>query len=171
MTALNASGTGIIYSTYISGTSASSVSGVSLNGIAVNSTGFAFVGGQTDDPTFPRFKAFQTSIPSSRSGYGVALGVVFELSQHGDSLVYSSFLGGGDYDTITAIAVDSSDNAYVTGTNTVQGSSLTTSGFPVTTGVIWGHFTQQNIGAGLTTHSRQKSRRLPAATPPWPTPP
>ena len=149
VTALNASGTGIIYSTYISGNSVSSNMGVSLNGIAVDSTGFAFVGGQTDDPTFPLFKAFQASIPSSRSGYGVALGVVFELSQHGDSLVYSSFLGGGDYDAISAIAVDSSDNAYVTGTNTIQGSSLTTSGFPVTSGVIWGHPTQQNIGAGF----------------------
>jgi Bacterial Ig-like domain (group 3)/FG-GAP-like repeat len=77
------------------------------------------------------------------------VGVVFELSQHGDSLIYSSFLGGGDYDTISAIAVDGSDNAYVTGTNTVQSNSLTTSGFPVTSGVIWGHFTQQNIGAGF----------------------
>jgi hypothetical protein len=149
VTALNAMGTGIIYSTYIAGNSATSTIGVSLNGIAVDATGFAFVGGQTDDSTFPKVKAFQSSIPSSRSGYGVALGVVFELSQHGDSLIYSSFLGGGDYDTISAVAVDSSDNAYITGTNTVQGGSLTTSGFPVTTGVIWGHYTQQNLGAGF----------------------
>jgi hypothetical protein len=149
VTALNAVGTGIIYSTYIAGNSATSTIGVALNGIAVDAAGFAFVGGQTDDSTFPKVKAFQSSIPSSRSGYGVALGVVFELSQHGDSLIYSSFLGGGDYDTISAVAVDSSDNAYITGTNTVQGGSLTTSGFPVTTGVIWGHYTQQNIGAGF----------------------
>jgi hypothetical protein len=149
VTALNATGTGIIYSTYIAGNSATSTIGVALNGIAVDATGFAFVGGQTDDSTFPKVKAFQSSIPSSRSGYGVALGVVFELSQHGDSLIYSSFLGGGDYDTISAVAVDSSDNAYITGTNTVQSNSLTTSGFPVTTGVIWGHYTQQNIGAGF----------------------
>jgi hypothetical protein len=149
VTALNASGTGIIYSTYIAGNSASSSAGVSLNGIAVDATGFAFVVGQTDDSTFPRVKAFQSSIPSSRSGYEVVVGVVFELSQHGNSLVYSSFLGGGDYDTINAIAVDGSGNAYVTGTNSVQGNSLTTSGFPVTTGAIWGHFTQQNIGAGF----------------------
>ena len=78
------------------------------------------------------------------------MGVVFELSQHGDSLVYSSFLGGGDYDTINAIAVDSFGqclrhrNQYCPGRQ-----SLTTSGFPVTSGVIWGHFTQQNIGAGF----------------------
>jgi hypothetical protein len=149
VTALNSTGTGIIYSTYIAGDSASSSVGVALNGIAVDPTGFAFVGGQTDDHTFPTMKAFQSAIPNSRTQYGDAVGVVFELSQHGDSLIYSSFLGGGDYDTISAIAVDGSDNAYVTGTNTVQSNSLTTSGFPVTSGVIWGHFTQQNIGAGF----------------------
>ena len=149
VTALNASGTGIIYSTFISGDSASSTIGAALNGIAVDANGYAFVGGQTDDSTFPMVKAFQSTFPASRTAYMDAAGIVFELSQHGDSLVYSSFLGGGDYDLISGIAVDGSDNAYVTGTNTVQGSSNTTSGFPVTSGVIWGHFSQPNIGAGF----------------------
>lgn len=149
ITALNASGTGIIYSTYISGDGASSTIGAALNGIAVDDNGYAFVGGQTDDSTFPMVKAFQSTFPASRTSYMDAVGIVFELSPHGDSLVYSSFLGGGDYDSISGIAVDSSDNAYVVGTNTVQGSSNTTSGFPVTSGVIWGHFSQPNIGAGF----------------------
>ncbi len=149
VTALNATGTGIIYSTYISGNSATSSTGAALNAIAVNANGFAFVGGQTDDPTFPRMKAFQSTIPASRSGYSSSVGLVFELSQHGDSLIYSSFLGGGDYDNINGIAVDGSDNAYVTGFNSVQGGSLSTSGFPVTSGVVWGHYIQSNIGAGF----------------------
>jgi hypothetical protein len=67
VTALNSTGTGIIYSTYIAGDSASSSVGVALNGIAVDPTGFAFVGGQTDDHTFPTMKAFQSAIPNSRT--------------------------------------------------------------------------------------------------------
>ncbi len=69
VTALNATGTGIIYSTFVSGDSANSSMGVSLNGIAVDADGFAFVGGQTDDPTFPMVKAFQSTIPGARSVY------------------------------------------------------------------------------------------------------
>jgi hypothetical protein len=149
VTALNATGTGIIYSTYISGTSTTSVYGGSLAAIAVNSAGNAFVGGQTDDGSFPTYKGFRTTIPSSRSGYEVAVGLVFELNTSGDGLVYSTFLGGGDFDGINAIAVDSSSNAYVTGTNDIQGGSLTTSGFPLAGTPIWGHFTQQNLGAGF----------------------
>jgi hypothetical protein len=153
VTALNATGTGIIYSTYIAGTSSSADIGVSLNGIAVDATGFAFVGGQTDDATFPVMKAFQSTISGGVSG-GISSGVVFELSQTGSSLVYSSFLGGSDPDNnINAIAVDGSDNAYVagniqTGNNGGSGNPHS-SNFPVTTGVIWGHYNQMDLGAGF----------------------
>jgi sugar lactone lactonase YvrE len=156
ITALNATGTGIIYSTYISGNSATSSTGAALNAIAVNASGNAFVGGQTDDSTFPTYKAFQATYPTSRLsayGYGNAAAIVFELSPHGDSLVYSSFLGGGDTDSITAIALDSSSNAYVTGTNQVGYYYLNppnASAFPVTSGVVWGRYPQGNIGAGFT---------------------
>ena len=158
VTALNATGTAIKYSTYISGTSTSS--SVSNNGtpaaIAVDANGFAFVGGQTDDPTFPSVKPFQSTIPSlvgAPSNYDHTVGMVFELSQNGSSLVYSSFLGGGDPDNvINAIAVDGSDNAYVTGNVQVYtngGTGSHSSNFPVTSGVIWGHYNQPDIGAGF----------------------
>jgi hypothetical protein len=83
------------------------------------------------------------------SGYLVTVGTVFELSQNGNSLVYSTFIGGGDFDAISAIAVDSQSNAYITGTNDVQGNDNTQSGFPIAGSPIWGRFTQQNIGAGF----------------------
>jgi hypothetical protein len=151
VTALNADGTAIIYSTYIAGTGTTSSYGGSLAAIAVNSTGNAFVAGQTDDSTFPTTKGFQTTIPGSRyqSGYLVTVGTVSELSQNGDSLVYSTFIGGGDVDSISAIAVDGSSNAYITGVNDVQGDVHTTSGFPIAGSPIWGSFSQQNIGAGF----------------------
>jgi hypothetical protein len=94
--------------------------------------------------------AFEAVFPSSRvPGDIFTTGVVFELSQHGDSLIYSSLIGKGDYDSVTGIAVDSSDNAYITGTNIVGGNSHTTSAFPVSTGTIWGEFAQQNVGSGF----------------------
>jgi hypothetical protein len=152
VTALNATGTGLVYSTFISGSASSGISiGVNLNGIAVDSNGFAFVGGQTDDSTFPNVKAFSqgSSYPATKSAYADAAGVVFELSQNGSSLVYSAFLGGGDYDSITAIAIDPSDNAYVTGISAMQNSSDSTSHFPIAGSPIWGDFGQNELGAGF----------------------
>jgi hypothetical protein len=157
VTALNATGTGIIYSTYIAGSSATATTGVNLNAIAVNSAGNAFVGGWTDDPTFPTANAFRPTFPTVRSqGGNTGTGVVLELSPVGSGLVYSSFLGGGDFDRIFGIAIDGSNNAYVTGANQVtyyytNPDSLNNySGFPVTSGVIWGPVSQNNIGAGFT---------------------
>ncbi|MGP8244870.1 MAG: beta strand repeat-containing protein [Bryobacteraceae bacterium] len=159
VTVLTADGTGLIYSTFIAGQGSSNSSAstpAALNAIAVDSTGFAFVGGQSDDPTFPMVKAFQSSIPALASyvpsNYDHSNGIVFELSQNGSSLVYSSFLGGGDpYNVINGIAVDGSDNVYVTGTVQVytNGGSPHSSAFPVTSGVIWGHYNQPDIGAGF----------------------
>jgi hypothetical protein len=56
VTALNSTGTGILYSTYISGTATvgTPTIGVNLNAIAVDAAGFAFVGGgQRTTPPFP----------------------------------------------------------------------------------------------------------------------
>jgi hypothetical protein len=158
VTALNATGTGIIYSTFVSGTNSTASSGVTLNSIAVNSSGNAFVGGATGDSTFPTVKAYQSTFPTVRTGLGTSIttGVVFELASNGGSLVYSTFLGGGDSDSITAIAIDSSNNAYITGYNRVyyyytdSDAKNNYSGFPVTSGAIWSAVSQNNIGSGFT---------------------
>jgi hypothetical protein len=148
VTALAADGTGLIYSTFVSGHSSSASVGAQLQAIAVDANGNAFVGGYTDDATFPLVSAFQTSFT------GYTAGIVFELNSTGQSLVYSSFLGGksSDSDSITAIAVDGSDNAYVNGSNTVAGVSggngTQSSHFPTTAGVIWGDFSQWNNESG-----------------------
>ena len=152
VTALNAAGTGLLYSTFISGNKSSGISvGVNLNGIAVDSSGYAFVGGQTDDSTFPNVKAFSqgSSYPATKSAYADAAGVVLELSQDGSSLVYSAFLGGGDYDSINAIAIDPNDNAYVTGISAMQNSSDSTSHFTIAGNPIWGDFGQNELDAGF----------------------
>jgi hypothetical protein len=153
---LNAAGTGIKYSTYISGTGAAIFNNHGTPAaIAVDGSGFAFVGGNTDDPTFPMVNAFQSTIPALASSvpanFDHVNGIVFELAQDGASLVYSSFLGGADsQDSVVGIAVDPSDNAYVIGVNYIypQGSGSLTSHFPTTGGVIWPVFSQGDSGAG-----------------------
>ncbi|PYQ07013.1 MAG: hypothetical protein DMF82_04760 [Acidobacteria bacterium] len=47
---------------------------------------------------------------------------VTKLSADGSTLVYSTFLGGSDYDRAGAIAVDEAGQAYVTGRGSIPGS-------------------------------------------------
>jgi Beta-propeller repeat/Cep192 domain 4/HYDIN/CFA65/VesB-like, Ig-like domain len=110
---LKADGTGLIYSTYLGGNGADSAAG-----LAVDSLGDVFVTGSTTSSNFPvtptksglsATEAFQTAY----GGNGDAF--VTELSSSGSKLIYSSFLGGSSADYGQAITVDSSGNAYVTG--------------------------------------------------------
>jgi hypothetical protein len=116
VTKLNATGTALVYSTYVGGyfTEVGSA-------IAVDGSGNAYVTGLADYtlPTTPG--AFQP-----QSGGSHADAFVTKLNAAGSALVYSTFLGGSAYDYGRAIAVDSSGNAYVTGE--------TSSGFPTTAG-------------------------------------
>jgi len=108
------SGTNLIYLTYLGG----SVDDVALC-IFVDNGGNAFVGGYTDSANFPVTPgAISTNISGVPDKY-VHLypvdGFVAELNPGGSSLVYSTYLGGGQADGVYGIAVDSADNAYVTG--------------------------------------------------------
>jgi hypothetical protein len=80
--------------------------------IAVNSAGNAFATGYAGNafPVTPG--AFQTT-PGAPSGDIDAF--VTEVDATGSSLVYSTFLGGNNNDYAWAIALDSSNNAYITG--------------------------------------------------------
>ncbi len=101
---LNASGSTLIYSTYLGGNAFDQA-----NGIALDSSGNAFITGYTASANFPTKGAFQTSY----GGNGDAF--VAELDPTGSALVYSSYLGGSGADFGQGIALDSSGNAYVTG--------------------------------------------------------
>src|SRR5437763_6646957 len=81
--------------------------------IAVDSAGNAYVTGNTTSTDFPRTAPFQNTF-----GGGSNFGDVFILKMNptGTALIYSTYLGGSSDDNGTGIAVDSSGNAYVTGT-------------------------------------------------------
>jgi hypothetical protein len=111
---LNATGTALVYSTYLG-----PVIGL---GIAVDSAGNAYITGQAngDYPITPG--AFQTVSGGSSEAF------VTKLNPTGTALVYSTFLGGSGFDVGSEIAIDSAGNAYVTG--------RAEPGFPTTPGAF-----------------------------------
>ena len=123
VTKLNPSGSAIVYSTYLGGARNDEVQGV-----AVDSNGSAYLGGETYSDDFPvTAGAFQTA-PGKAGGYKDAF--VAKLNASGNALSYSTRLAGTGGDEVTAIDVDSSGAAYVTGiTGSYQGTDQTP--FPV----------------------------------------
>jgi hypothetical protein len=109
VTKLNPAGTAIVYSTYLGG-SGNPAYGDRGQGIAVDSSGNAYVTGVAFSPDFPTVNAFQAS-----SGGGAEDAFVAKLNATGSTLIYSTYLGGSSFDIGYGIAVDSSDSPYVTG--------------------------------------------------------
>ena len=95
------------------------------NGIAVDANGYAYVTGTTNSVGFPSKNAFQPEIsrfipdpgPANPWKGRDAFVTKFDPSKTGgDSLVYSTFLGGSRNEEANGIAVDAAGNAYIIGT-------------------------------------------------------
>jgi hypothetical protein len=125
----------LVYSTYLGG---SGFTGDSGSGIAVDTEGNAYIVGSTNSADFPVTQgAFQTTDPAAQSHSDLVF--VTKLNAAGTALAYSTYIGGTWGDTGTAIALDDSGDAYVTG-------YTESPNFPVTTGA----YQTTDIGA---THS------------------
>lgn len=111
ITKLNATGNGLIYSTYLGGSGGAAGSMEAGTGIAVDATGAAYVTGVTNSANFPVTSGVLQ--PASTGGNGEAF--VVKLTPAGTSLVYSTYLGGSSFDYASGIAVDSFGNAYIAG--------------------------------------------------------
>src|SRR5260370_32071888 len=99
-------GTSLQYSTYLGGSGT-----VNAEGIAVDSSGNAYVTGQTYSTDFPTAAPIQ----ASNGGNQDSDAFVTEINNSGSALGYSTYLGGGNLDWGQAIAVALARNAYVTG--------------------------------------------------------
>jgi hypothetical protein len=122
VTKLNATGTALLYSTYLGGST--TFNGDSASGIAVDSGGNAYVAGNAHSPDFPTTPgAFQ--LVNHSLGFYPDNAFVTKLNATGTALLYSTYLGGRNADAANSIAVDSDGNAYVVG-------SAQSPDFPVT---------------------------------------
>src|SRR5579859_2387373 len=121
VTKLNATGSGLLYSTYLGGTNPNNGDanrqdqGTSID---VDSSGNAYVTGNTYDADFPVTPgAFQTTNHALSASYNA---FVTKLNPTGSGLLYSTYLGGsGEYlgyiEYAIRIAIESSGNAYLAG--------------------------------------------------------
>jgi len=119
ITELNPQGNGLVFSTYLGGTSLDAV-----NAIAVNPAGNIYIAGATESQDFPQVNPLFPWPTKTTSGVQVSP-FIAAFSPAGQALMYSTFIGGSSGDEATGIAADSAGNAYVVG-------EARSSDFPVT---------------------------------------
>jgi uncharacterized repeat protein (TIGR01451 family) len=99
---VNAAGTALIYSTYLGGPS------TVADAITVDSSGRAYVAGLTGSG-FPVKNAYQSKYGGGQDAFYLILG------NSGNSILYSTYIGGDKFDYATAMTRDASGNVYLTG--------------------------------------------------------
>ncbi len=108
VTKISPDGSMLVYSTYLGGLLGDSTAAA----IASDSSGDAFVTGTTTSTDFPVASPISPALKGSSDAF------VTEINPSGSQLAYSTYLGGTRTDGGSAIAVDASGSAYVTGTTT-----------------------------------------------------
>ena len=104
VTKLNPAGSALVYSTYLGGSATDYGTG-----IAVDSSGNAYVTGIVGSTNFPVVNAMQAKLAGADDAF------VTKFDPSGSALMYSTYLGGGSVDDAYALAIDRDGNAWVTG--------------------------------------------------------
>jgi len=113
VTKLNATGTALLYSTYLGGPyfSGPHITGIQEGkSIAIDASGNAYITGYT---LYSYFEVTTGAYQNTKAGNSDIF--VTKLNPWGTALVYSTYLGGNGYDYGTGIQVDNAGNAYITG--------------------------------------------------------
>ena len=114
---LSSGGSSLLASTYLGGTGADVIQGLDLD-----ASDFVYVTGTTDSADFPATAgAYQTSLAGSTDAF------ITKLEEDLSALVYSTFIGGSLADEGQSVALDSANNACITGVTF-------SADFPVTVG-------------------------------------
>jgi len=128
VTKLNSTGSALVYSTYLGG-----AGDESANGITVDRSGRAYVGGNTQSLNFPLMHPVQSSDRGFNDGFIVV------LDPGGSSALFATYFGGrGGDDYINGLGLDASGNLYA-------GGASNSYEFPTTPGAVgttigWGPF-------------------------------
>ena len=94
----------MVYSTFLGGMGRDE-----CRGIAVDEEGAAYVTGFTMSPNFPVVNAVQDQLRGESDVF------VAKLSPTGDTLLFSTFLGGSAQDKAWGLGLDGGNNIYITG--------------------------------------------------------
>ncbi|UCG62909.1 MAG: hypothetical protein JSV52_06390 [Candidatus Zixiibacteriota bacterium] len=115
VTKLSPSGDALIYSTYLGGSGSTGLTVADVDAlydIAVNDAGEAYVAGATYSPDYPAVNAlFETMINKE----GPTDAIITKFSAAGNTLVFSTFLGGTEDEWIKDIEIDADGNLVIVG--------------------------------------------------------
>lgn len=107
ITKLDPSGTHFIYSTYFGGSG-----GDAVQGIAVDKEGNAYVVGDTGSTNLPLKNAVQPQLAGKHNGFFA------KVSSNGSELMFSSYWGGSNADSLSEIALGQDGDIYLAGRTT-----------------------------------------------------
>ncbi|HTA46540.1 MAG TPA: SBBP repeat-containing protein [Bryobacteraceae bacterium] len=116
-------GGGLIYCTYIGGAGDDRAFGV-----AIDAARNVYLTGWTSSANFPVRAGFQTHLRGTRDAF------VTKLNAAGNTLTYSTYLGGSGVDVGYAIAVDSTNSAIIVGDSTSPDLPTTSAAWQKKTG-------------------------------------
>jgi photosystem II stability/assembly factor-like uncharacterized protein len=123
-TKINASGTSLTYSTFVSSNRNDFIAG-----IVPDSTGNTYLYGWSSGTNFPTTAgAFDTTLSGSSDTFAM------KLNASGTARLYSTLLGGNGFEDSYGLAVDSAGNAYVVGVTTSTDFPVTSGAFQTTIG-------------------------------------
>lgn len=121
VTKVNPLGTGLIYSTYIGGDSNDIA-----RSIAVDASGCAYITGDAGPNYLITAAAFQTVNAGGSDLF------VTKLSESGNEVIYSTYIGGSSFEDGYDIGVDNFGNAYVAGSSESLNYKVTANAFQTT---------------------------------------
>ena len=109
VTALNSTGNGLVYSTYLGGSGGTPNQPEIGYGIAVDTTGSAYVVGTTPSLNFPISSPIQSQLSYNNDAF------LTKLNPAGNGIIFSTYLGGSSFDAAMAVTLDGADNVYLAG--------------------------------------------------------
>lgn len=144
---LSPSGANLVYATLLGGASEDLAGSV-----VVDALGIATVGGSTGSSGFPTTSgAFDPTYNGTSAGSPFGDGFVLQLSPNGSSLVFSTFLGGTNVDSVNAVGVDAQGVVAVAGYTFGAGFPVTAGAFDTTHNGYYDAFVARLLpnGSGL----------------------